>query len=113
MDQPAHGAPQRARFIHHRERATDQEDQEDDIGRVCQPLGNRDDGLEETNRGGLDLVEGARYHHAATGDGVVSPFVLTRGQHIAHRGGQEDTTREQRERMRKAQLLHPGTRRRR
>ena len=82
-------APERPGLVHHRECAADQEDEEDDLGRVGHAARERDDRVEEAHRARIDLMVGARHHDAPAGRLVVTAVERARRQHMA-RDGRED-----------------------
>ncbi|MXX73662.1 MAG: hypothetical protein F4Y73_17640, partial [Gemmatimonadetes bacterium] len=75
-------------------------DQEDHLGRVGHPTRQRDDRLEEADRARLDLVVGARHHHATPRRLVVAPLVLARRQEVAPHRREDHAGREEDERVR-------------
>ena len=97
---------ERAGFIDDRERAADQEHEEDDGSSVSQSLGDGDERLERADMVRFDPVVGACDDDGASGRWVLAAVVLAGGEDVAADRRDENARGQEGERMRKARACH-------
>ena len=100
---------ERARLVHHGERAAHEEDQEDHGGRIDESLRDRHQRLEGAHGRRRHRVERARDDDHATGHRIARAVVPARGKDVTQHGGEQHAAGEQRKGMREREASHAGT----